>query len=158
MPLSFLTLPLAQAIKKYLIATYDVDMDAGSDRTQILKALRNGSKTGYFVKNGGSYKLSAEAKKKPRKAGAKKKKRSGSGTGGLQQPKDLSEELAEIVGAGRLSRAEVVKEIWVYIKANGLQDPKDKREILCDASLKKLFGVRKVNMFAMQKLLSPHIF
>jgi upstream activation factor subunit UAF30 len=39
-----------------------------------------------------------------------------------------------------------------------LQNPKDRREILCDASLKKLFGVKKVNMFQMQKLLSPHIF
>lgn len=33
---------------------------------------------------------------------------------------------------------------------------KDKREILCDANLKKVFEVDSVTMFGMNKLLSKH--
>jgi upstream activation factor subunit UAF30 len=44
-----------------------------------------------------------------------------------------------------MSRPEVVKKIWDYVKANGLQDPNDKRYILCDDSLRPVFG-EKVHM------------
>ena len=79
--------------------------------------MKHGTTTGLFIKNGGSYK----AAKKKKKARRGVKKSGGGGTGGLQAEKDLSEELAAIVGTDRLSRAQVVKELWVYIKDRDLQ-------------------------------------
>ncbi len=52
-----------------------------------------------------------------------------------------------------MSRPQVVKNIWVYIKSNDLQNPADRREILCDDKLKSIFGVDKINMFKMNKTL-----
>jgi upstream activation factor subunit UAF30 len=52
-----------------------------------------------------------------------------------------------------LSRPQVVKQLWVYIKDRELQNPDNRREILCDPSLKAVFGVEKINMFKMNKVL-----
>lgn len=45
----------------------------------------------------------------------------------------------------QMSRPEVVKKIWAYVKLNNLQDPTDRRYIICDDSLKPVFG-DKVHM------------
>ncbi|MBI4349246.1 MAG: SWIB/MDM2 domain-containing protein [Elusimicrobia bacterium] len=69
-----------------------------------------------------------------------------------------SDELAEIVGAKPLPRTEVVKKLWAYIKKNGLQDKKNKRNINADEKLGKVFGGKKtVNMFQMTSLVSKHL-
>lgn len=74
------------------------------------------------------------------------------------KPMNISDELAVIVGKGPMPRSEVVKKLWVYIKKNGLQDPKNKRNIDADADLQKVFGGKKtVNMFEMTKLVSKHL-
>lgn len=66
--------------------------------------------------------------------------------------------LAAIVGANPLPRTEVVKKLWAYIKKNGLQDSKNKRNINADANLTQVFGGKKqVNMFEMTKLISQHL-
>ncbi|HEV7424474.1 MAG TPA: SWIB/MDM2 domain-containing protein [Candidatus Paceibacterota bacterium] len=76
----------------------------------------------------------------------------------FMKPMNISPELAEIVGAGPMPRSEVVKALWVYIKKNNLQDPKNKRNINADAALKKVFsGKAVVNMFEMTKLVSKHL-
>jgi chromatin remodeling complex protein RSC6 len=52
----------------------------------------------------------------------------------------------------------VVKKLWVYIKANKLQDSKNKRMINADAKLKPVFnGNNQVSMFEMAKHLSKHL-
>lgn len=57
-----------------------------------------------------------------------------------------------------MPRSEVVKKLWVYIKKNDLQDPKNKRNINADANLKAVFGGKSVvNMFEMTKLVSKHL-
>ncbi len=69
-----------------------------------------------------------------------------------------SSELAEVVGSKPLPRTEVVKKLWQYIKKNGLQDKKNKRNINADAKLKAVFaGKSVVNMFEMTKLVSKHL-
>ncbi len=74
------------------------------------------------------------------------------------KPMKVSPELAAVVGQGPMARSEVVKKIWVYIKKNDLQDPKNKRNINADANLKKVFGGKEtVNMFEMTKLVSAHL-
>ncbi len=72
-------------------------------------------------------------------------------------PVTPSKELAEITGSEALPRTEVVKKMWVYIKRNNLQNPKDKREILADDKLKPIFGRDAVSMFEMNKHLSKHL-
>ena len=76
----------------------------------------------------------------------------------LLRPMTLSADLEAVIGKGPMSRGEVVKQIWVYIKKNDLQNPANKRNILADAKLKVLFGGKgEVTMFEMTKLLSPHM-
>ena len=71
---------------------------------------------------------------------------------------NVSGELALVVGKGPMPRLEVVKKLWVYIKKNDLQDPKNKRNINADENLKNVFGGKKtVNMFEMTKLVSKHL-
>ncbi len=69
-----------------------------------------------------------------------------------------SADLAKIVGTKSLPRTEVVKKLWAYIKKNGLQDKKNKRNINADDQLKAVFGGKStVNMFEMTKLVSKHL-
>lgn len=75
----------------------------------------------------------------------------------LQKPLTPSPELAEIVGAGQLPRGQVVSKVWDYIRKHDLQNPKDKREILADAKLEKVFGRKKCTMFEMNKYLAQHL-
>jgi len=76
----------------------------------------------------------------------------------FMKPMKISDELAEVVGKGPMPRSEVVKKLWVYIKKNNLQDPKNKRNINADGALKKVFGGKSVvNMFEMTKLVSKHL-
>ena len=74
----------------------------------------------------------------------------------LQKPLQLSKELAAVVGPSPLPRGEVVSKIWEYIRANNLQNPENRREILADSKLRKVFG-DKVTMFEMNKHLTQHL-
>jgi upstream activation factor subunit UAF30 len=76
----------------------------------------------------------------------------------FMKPVKISAELAEIVGSDPIPRTEVTKKLWVYIKANKLQDEKNKRNINPDAKLAAVFGSDKqVTMFEMTKLVSKHL-
>ena len=66
--------------------------------------------------------------------------------------------LAAVVGAKALPRTEAVKKIWAYIKANKLQDAKNKRNVNTDAKLKVVFGNKaQVSMFEIAKFLGKHL-
>jgi len=76
----------------------------------------------------------------------------------FMKPMKVSDDLAAVVGEGPMPRSEVVKKLWVYIKENGLQDTKNKRNINADAALKKVFGGKgTVSMFEMTSLVSKHL-
>jgi chromatin remodeling complex protein RSC6 len=75
----------------------------------------------------------------------------------LQTPLTPSDDLAAIVGAAPVARGEAVKRVWDYIKANNLQDPRDKRRINADATLKRVFGRDSCTMFEMNKYLAQHL-
>ncbi|TVV70998.1 SWIB/MDM2 domain-containing protein [Sphingomonas solaris] len=85
------------------------------------------------------------------------KAKDGTKVDGLHRPLQPSPELAAVVGDTPLSRSDVVSKLWEHIKANDLQNPADKREILADEKLEKVFGKPKVTMFEMNKLISPHL-
>ncbi len=87
-----------------------------------------------------------------------KAKSKGKANSAFMKPMKISEALAAVVGKGPHARSEVVKKLWAYIKKNKLQDTKNRRNINADASLKVVFGGKKVvNMFEMTKLVSKHL-
>jgi upstream activation factor subunit UAF30 len=65
--------------------------------------------------------------------------------------------LAEIVGAKPLPRTQVVSKIWDYIKKHNLQNPKNRRNILADEKLAKLFGKKEVTMFELAGIVGKHL-
>jgi chromatin remodeling complex protein RSC6 len=76
----------------------------------------------------------------------------------LSKPVQPDDVLAAVVGATPLSRGELTKKLWDYIKANGLQDQAKKTNINADEKLKAVFGGKsQVTMFEMTKLVSAHI-
>jgi DNA topoisomerase-3 len=84
----------------------------------------------------------AAAPKAPRKPGA-----------GLKP----SDALAAVIGAEPVARTEVIKKLWDYIKANGLQDAANKRAINADAKLKPVFGKDQVTMFELAGIVGKHL-
>ncbi|KAL4421538.1 hypothetical protein ABPG75_010829 [Micractinium tetrahymenae] len=91
-----------------------------------------------------------EEEEEERPSGTRKRK-GGAGFGDY-----ISPEMQEFLGEERLPRTQVVKRLWAYIKEKELQDPADKRNIIFDDALKKLFPGTKTTMFKLQKLLSRH--
>jgi len=76
----------------------------------------------------------------------------------FMRPLNVSADLAKIVGPGPMPRPEVVKNLWVYIKKENLQDPLKKRNINADENLKKIFeGKATVDMLEMSKYISKHL-
>lgn len=76
----------------------------------------------------------------------------------FMKPLKVSAELSVVIGNGPMPRSEAVKKLWAYIKSKKLQDPKNKRNIVADEALKKVFGGKAVvNMFEMTKLVSAHL-
>ena len=76
---------------------------------------------------------------------------------GLQRPVTPSADLAAITGPDPLPRSQVVSKVWAHIKKNNLQNPANKREILADDKLKKIFGKDSCSMFETNKHLSRHL-
>ena len=76
----------------------------------------------------------------------------------FMRPVQVSDTLAEIVGAGPMARTEVTKKLWDYIKKHKLQDTNNKRMINPDAKLAKVLGsTHQIDMFKMTSKLSKHL-
>jgi chromatin remodeling complex protein RSC6 len=95
-------------------------------------------------------KPTAEKKAPAKKAAGEKKD-------GAHKTVQPSKELAAVVGDEPLKRTEVVSKVWDYIRKHELQNPKDKRQILADETLKKVVGKDEVSMFELNKHLSAHL-
>ncbi|HWF85074.1 MAG TPA: SWIB/MDM2 domain-containing protein [Vicinamibacterales bacterium] len=89
---------------------------------------------------------------------AAKKKTARKPNAAFMKPVQPSPALSEVVGSKPIPRTEVTKKLWLYIKKNKLQDPKNKRMIKADPTLKTVFGGKGVvNMFEMTKLVGKHL-
>ena len=87
-----------------------------------------------------------------------KKKTARKANAAFMKPMTPSDALSEVIGDKPMPRTEVTKKLWAYIKRNGLQDAKNKRNINADEKLKPVFGGKKtVSMFEMTKLVSKHL-
>ncbi|KAK0606229.1 hypothetical protein LWI29_035446 [Acer saccharum] len=116
----------------------DVEEEGEEEEADDDEEANNGKRSGKK----GSKKLNNEPKKRG---------------GGFCKLCSLSPQLQEFVGVPELARTEVVKQIWIYIREKQLQDPSNKRNIICDERLHALFGVDSINMFQMNKVLANHI-
>ncbi|GAA4359613.1 DNA topoisomerase III [Variovorax defluvii] len=68
-----------------------------------------------------------------------------------------SDALAAVIGTEPLARTEVIKKLWDYIKAHGLQDAANKRAINADAKLRPVFGKEQVTMFEIAGIVGKHL-
>jgi DNA topoisomerase-3 len=111
------------------------------------------SAAGGAVKTGATAKKVAKAPaKKIAKVAAPKAPRKAPATGATP-----SAELAAVIGAEPIARAQVIKKLWDYIKANGLQDATNKRAINADAKLLPVFGKPQVSMFELAGIVGKHL-
>ncbi|CAN1765121.1 Upstream activation factor subunit UAF30 [Linum perenne] len=95
---------------------------------------------------------STPATKVPPKSDAAPRKASG-----ILKQVTVSPELRVFLGVPEASRTEAVKKIWAHIKEHQLQNPLNKKEIICDDKLKTIFAQKeRVGMLEIAKLLSPH--
>ena len=114
------------------------DSGAGSARptgATATKGLKSAAKT------------TAKAATKP---AAKKAKAASPG----KQP---SAALAAVIGAEPVAHTEVIKKVWDYVKAQGLQDASNKRAINADALLLPVFGKPQITMFELAGIVGKHL-
>ena len=103
-------------------------------------------------------KAAKPAAKKAAKPAAKKAAAKRKPNPALMKPVQPDAILGVVVGSKPAPRGQITKKLWDYIKKNGLQDVKNKRNINADDALKAVFGGKKtVTMFEMTKLVSKHI-
>ncbi|GAA5847968.1 hypothetical protein JCM3766R1_005924 [Sporobolomyces carnicolor] len=144
------------------------DVESDEMMARRLQQELNGVSTGRATRNGGATARKAKPRKKKSKStvsdgesgeedGKPKKKRKVSNTG-FNKPHLLSPEMSEVCGAQVLSRPGVTKAMWAYIKANNLQDPNKKTDILPDDTLKRVLPFERINSFTMAKHISAHLY
>lgn len=114
----------------------------------------NHPKTPYVKKT--RAKKGSTTKSSAKKSTTKKGKKST--TSRTQPTYSLSAELQAVVGEKELSRGEVTKKVWDYIKKHNLQDPSNKRKIIPDKLLEKVFGNSEpIDMMKLAGILSKHL-
>ncbi|PFH60018.1 hypothetical protein XA68_11571 [Ophiocordyceps unilateralis] len=128
--------------------------DADARLAAELQAQENSLARARSTRGGGDRAKVTKKRKAPKKKSSKKRKAGG----GFQKPFTLSPMLSDICGETQLSRPQVVKKLWEHIKANELQDPKDKRQIRCDEKMMAVFKQSKVDMFRMNKEIGNHLY
>jgi upstream activation factor subunit UAF30 len=79
---------------------------------------------------------------------------------GLTQLLTLSPALAAIVAAEqdeKLTKSEVVKRLWAYLKEKNLQDPENWHCFIPDKLMEPVFGSERIKAFSMIKYLGAHV-
>lgn len=88
----------------------------------------------------------------------KKAKKARRGGGGLtKMTYSISAELSAVIGSGKVTRPQIMKKIWHYIKSRKLQDAKKRRIINPDAKLSAVLGKKPIDMLKMAGALNKHI-
>ena len=153
----FVSMRTRRAFKAYL--TYDTEAGKVSFAFEPSKYPKKGGTptTAALAKAAGKTlpgKKTPAAKKAAAKVAKEAKPKAPRKTAAGKAP---SAALAAVIGNEAVARTEVMKKLWDYIKANNLQDPKDKRTIHADAKLQAVFGKATVGMFEIAGLIGPHL-
>eukprot|EP01136_Pigoraptor_vietnamica_P043785 Opistho-1_new@19665 len=69
----------------------------------------------------------------------------------------LSYALMELLGIHTETCAGVLAAIWGYAKKNKLQDAEDRKTIMCDAALQRLFGMDRIAFSLLPSLINAHL-
>lgn len=78
--------------------------------------------------------------------------------GGLAQKVQPDDKLSKVVGSQPMTRSEITKKVWDYVKKNNLQDSQNRRMINADDTMRPIFnGQDQVSMFEMTKLVNQHV-
>ena len=125
---------------------------AGPPRTGTVKTPFG--KTVAAKKASGPAAKKVAAKKTPAAKTAKPKVARVTKPGSGLKPSDA---LAAVIGAEPVARPQVIKKLWDYIKAEGLQDAANKRAINADAKLLAVFGKPQVTMFELAGIVGKHL-
>ncbi len=122
-------------------------------------AYKAAAKTTTAAKTPAAKKAAAKktAAKAPAKAAAKVAKPKTPRATTAATGKLPSAALAAVIGAEPVARTQVIKKLWDYIKANGLQDATNKRAINADAKLLPVFGKAQVTMFELAGIAGKHL-
>ncbi len=76
----------------------------------------------------------------------------------FMKPVQPDEKLAAVIGQEPVSRTEITRKLWDYIRSHNLQDQQNKTFIKADDKLKQVFdGKERVSMFEMTKLVFGHV-
>jgi chromatin remodeling complex protein RSC6 len=76
----------------------------------------------------------------------------------FMKPVKPDEKLAAVIGEQPVSRTDITRKLWDYIRSHNLQDPQNKTFIQADDKLKPVFdGKDRVSMFEMTKLVFGHV-
>ncbi|MCA3157401.1 MAG: topoisomerase C-terminal repeat-containing protein, partial [Burkholderiales bacterium] len=121
---------------------FEFESKTGAGKTAATKAAAPKAFSAKAASSKATAKKAAPKPKAARKTGA-----------GLQP----SAALAAVVGNAPLARTEVIKKLWDYIKAHGLQDANNKRAINADAVLRPIFGKDQVTMFELAGIVGKHL-
>ena len=124
---------------------------AAPGKTAAKTAAKTAGKTAAKTTKAPAKKAAAKksaAVKTPRKTASPK-----APAAGLQP----SAALAAVIGSEAVARPQVIKKLWDYIKANGLQDAANKRAINADAKLLAVFGKPQVTMFELAGIVGKHL-
>ena len=79
---------------------------------------------------------------------------------GINMELNVSKKLAAIIGTKsgeKISRPQVVKRLWAYLKEHNLQDPENKQFFTPDAKMEPVFGNERMKAFSMSKYLKEHL-
>jgi chromatin remodeling complex protein RSC6 len=91
----------------------------------------------------------------------KKRRRVTTNKGWTNTQKEMrgDEVLVEVTGLASGTRAQYVRGVWQYIKANHLQIPNEGRRIIPDATLARLMGIegRPFKAFTMLRYIERHL-
>jgi DNA topoisomerase-1 len=143
----------------YSCSTYPSCDVIGNEIDTVLEKFSDHPKTAYESKakariakpKAGVKKTSTSTKKTKKDTVIKEKKPTNS------KGQQLSEELKLLVKVDQASRPELTRLIWDYIKSHQLQDPKDKRYILCDNLMQKVFQEPRIHMTQIAGKLGVHL-
>lgn len=149
--------------KASVLASFDEVIEFIDAEIQTIRS-GDGKTKGVAAWRSVNSKLKKLKKQTARIAKGKKVRKEGNKNSGFLKPVDVSDEMSKFAGWGAdelHSRVDVTKFICNYVKENDLQNPDDRRKIVPDAKLKKLFGLKKddkepIPYFQIQKLLKGH--
>jgi chromatin remodeling complex protein RSC6 len=141
----------------------DISSELSDEITELLKTVQARSALDNSIKASiKSIEKKVARMTKLLEKSSKKRKTGLAKVSGFEKPTAISDELAKFVGepiGAFIARTAISKKIHEYVKANNLQDPKNRRIINPDVKLKKLLKTgpgEELSYFNLQKFLKVH--